>query len=211
MIACGIRTWATAVLMTASVALAGPIYTGPATTSALGQPLTFNLISTGELGAFSDLPVNPDKYVLQVISTVYSFDPPAGASGFLDLAGTLEVAGADSGLSFAETIDLSDETGNVIFAKNDGGISGLPFSQQLATQLLSNSGKVSGKFVPSAGTEGAWTQFFSSGGKLTNYVFFEISLRDVNQVPEPATMLVWGAMGLAGVGVHQWRRRRRQG
>lgn len=196
-------------LLVASAALAGPIFTGPATTSSLGQPLTFNLIGGGDLGSLDDLPGDPNDYVLQVISTVWSFDPPPGETGFLDLGGTLEIGGIDSGLSFAETIDMSDETGSVVFSTNDGGSGGLPFSAALAAQLLAGNGTLSGVVVPAAGTEDEWQAFFDTGSTLTNYVFFELTFKDTNVVPEPTTVLVWGCVGALGLAAHRWQRRRR--
>ena len=203
-------TLAASGLLLSVVAQAGPIFTGPATSSSVGQSLSFNLIGGGGgLNAFSDLPVNPNDYVLQVISTVWSFDPPPGVTGFLDLGGTLEIGGVDSGLTFAETIDMSDETGNVVFSNNIGGASGLPFQTQLATQLLANGGSLTGRVVPTPGTESDWNTFFASGSTLTNYVFFELTFRDTNVIPEPAAVLIWGSVGVLGFAAHQWRRRRK--
>jgi hypothetical protein len=198
----------------AATAAAGPIYTGPAVTGYLGQPLSFNLIAAGELGEFADLPTDPNAYVLQVISTVWTFHPPGSSSGFLDLAGTLQIAGQESGLYLNQTIDLSDVTGAVYFSKNDGGNTGLPISHQLAEQLLANAGTVSGMLIPTPETESNWGEFFEMGGKLRNYVFFEITFRDTTStgvVPEPSTICAWAVAAAFGAAAHRWRKRRNCG
>lgn len=203
-----ILTLAVSGLVLASTVQAGPIFSGPAQISNLGSTLVFDLLAGGDLDTLEGLPTNAADYNIQVISVVWSFDPPPGGNGFLDLGGTLAVAGVDSGLTFGETIDMADETGNVVFSQNNGGSSGLPFGQTLAQQFLDNNGKLFGGVVAAPGTENAWDDFFEAGGKLTNYLFVEMTVRDTNQIPEPTAMLVWGGVGGLGLIAYRWRRRR---
>lgn len=196
-------------LLATNVVQAGPIFSGPAQMSSLAQTLVFDLLAGGDLDSLDSLPTNATDYNIQVLSNVWSFDPPNGGSGFLNLGGRLNLAGIDSGLQFSETIDLGDETGNVVFSQNDGGPGGLPFSQTLAQQFLDQGGKLFGGLIPTPGTEAAWQSFFDAGGKLTNYLFVEVTFRDTNQIPEPAAVLVWAGVGGLGILAHRWRRRRK--
>jgi hypothetical protein len=193
----------------ANAAPAGPIFSGPAQISSLAQTLVYDLLAGGDLSSMDSLPTSASDYNIQVISVVWAFDPPDGASGVLNIGGTLGIAGVDSGLTFTESIDMSDETGNVVFSQNDGGPGGLPFSQALAQQFLDQGGKLFGGVIATPGTEDAWETFFSSGGKLTTYLFVEVTFRDTNQIPEPAAVLTWAGLGGLGLLVHRrWRRRK---
>lgn len=208
MIARTILTLAVCGLVFANAVQAGPIFSGPAKINSLGGTLVFDLLAGGDLDSLDNLPTSATDYNLQVISVVWSFDPPAGANGFLDVGGTLAIAGIDTGLNFSESIDMADETGNVVFSQNNGGYGGLPFGQALAQHFLDNGGKLFGGVVATPGTEDAWETFFSSGGKLTNYLFVEMTIRDTNQIPEPTAILVWGGVGGLGFFAYRWRRRR---
>ena len=160
----------------------------------------------------ADLSSNPADYNIQVISNVWSFSPPKGASGLLDLGGTLSLGGINSGLNFSQTINMADPTGNVIFSQNNGGPGGLSFQTQLAQQLIANNGIFYGNIIPNPGTTSAWEQYFASGGTLTNYLFVQLTLNqpnDLNQAPEPAALLVWGSVGVLGFMAHRWNRRRK--
>jgi hypothetical protein len=200
---------AVSALLMANVAQAGPIFSGPAQISSLAQTLVFDLLAGGDLDSLDSLPSNAADYNLQVISVVWSFDPPPGGNGVLEIGGTLGLAGVDSGLTFSESIDMSDDTGNVVFSQNDGAPDGLPFSETLAQQFLDQGGKLFGGVVAAPGTEDAWNEFFAAGGKLTNYLFVEVTFNDTNQIPEPAAALVWAGVGGLGLLVHRWRRRRK--
>ena len=198
-------------LLVAAVAQAGPIFSGPSTTNTLGGTLVFDLLAGGDLASMADLSANPSDYNIQVISSVWSFAPPKGATGFLDLGGTLALGGVDAGLNFAQTINMADVTGNVIFSQNNGGPSGLPFQYQLAQQLIANNGKFYGNIIPNPGTTSAWDAYFATGGTLTQYLFVQLTLKpnDLNQAPEPAALLVWGSVGAIGFMAHRWNRRRK--
>lgn len=195
-------------LVLATAVEAGPIFSGPATITSTGGTLVFDLLAGGDLSSLDELPSNPADFDVQVISTVWSFDPPPNESGTLNLGATLALAGMNSGLHFNESIDLADETGNVIFSNNVGGPGGLPFSEDLAMHLLSNAGQIFGNLIPDPGTEDAWDAYFATGASLTNYLFIELSTKDTSTIPEPAAVLVWGAIGLGGLVAHRrWRRR----
>lgn len=193
-------------LMT-GLAVAGPIFSGPASVSGVNNSLTFDLINAGDLGTLANLPSDPSEFEIQVISVVWSFDPPPGQNGLLSLGGTLELGGINSGLSFQETIDMSDETGNVIFSANSAGPGGLVFSEALAQHLLDNAGQILGKVIPKPGTEQAWDDYFATGASLTNYLFIELTFKDANQIPEPGAVLVWAGVGGLGILVHRWMKR----
>ncbi len=204
------RTWSLVLsgLALAAVAQAGPIFSGPATITATNGTLVFNLLAGGDLSSLDELPANAADFKVEVISNVWSFDPPPGASGVLNLGATLALAGIDSGLSFSGPIDLADETGEVIFSTNPGPASGLPFQQTLAQHLLDNGGKIFGKLIPNPGTEATWDEFFASGSTLTNYLFVQMTANDANQIPEPAAVLVWAGIGAAGFWAHRRSRRK---
>jgi hypothetical protein len=192
----------------ATVVQAGPIFSGPATITATNGTLVFNLLAGGDLSSLSELPSNPADFKVEVISNVWSFDPPPGESGTLDLGATLALAGIDSGLNFSRTIDLADETGEVIFSTNPGPPGGLPFQETLAQHLLDNGGKIFGKLIPNPGTEAAWDEFFARGSTLTNYLFVQMTAADANQIPEPSAVLVWAGVAAAGFFVHRRSRQR---
>lgn len=196
-------------LVVVPVAKAGPIFSGPATITSTGGTLVFDLLAGGDLGNIADLPNDPASYDLQVISTVWTFSPPPGATGTVDLGATLALAGLDSGLSFSETIDLSDETGNVVFSTAGDGQTTLPFSEELAQELLQNNGQITGNLIPDPGSSDEWDSYFASGASLTNYLFVELTTLDPNVIPEPSAVLVWGAVGLVGLAAHRRFRRRR--
>lgn len=90
----------------------------------------------------------------------------------------------------------------------------MPISHQLAEQLLANAGTVSGMLIPTPETESNWGEFFEMGGKLRNYVFFEITFRDTTStgvVPEPSTICAWAVAAAFGAAAHRWRKRRNCG
>jgi hypothetical protein len=195
-------------LMLVNIASAGPIFSGPALVNPADGSVVFNLLSGGDLSSLDELPGDASSFNIQVISNVWSFDTPPGSSGFLNLGGTLSLAGFNSGLTFSETIDLSDETGNVVFTTNNAGTVGLPFQEALAEHILANNGKIFGGIIQDPGTEDDWATYFASGGNLTNYLFIELTVNDTNQIPEPAAVLVWAGIGGLGLAAHRWRRRR---
>jgi hypothetical protein len=135
------------------------------------------------------------------IESDWTFTPGKGGSGSIDLLANLYspslASGVNTNVGFATTLDLSQgaQTANSIYSAQNG----LNFGPTVIAALLAGGHTLSGELVGSTTSLANLSNFFKDGGTAVGTLKLitldpGASGGGGTPTPEPASMLVWGAV-----------------
>ena len=144
----------------------------------------------------------------------YGPSPAPGQTGSQDLTALLAIpplalGGVDTKVGFQATVDLANTagtTGSSTYYAQDG----LTFSQLVIDSLLAGGTTLQAELFGSGSAFTNLDAFFAAGGSITgNVKLITVDKNSPgggggNPVPEPGSMLVWGALA---AGALMWRRK----
>lgn len=167
-------------------------------------PLNFDF--TGQ----ADLPLIKANSTLVGIESYWTFTPGSGQTGTMDLLANLYTpsfaSGVDTKVGFSTTIDGAggQQTASSTYAAQKG----LTFSNQVIQSLLSNGHDMGAELVGAGAGFSNLDTFFANGGTAEGFIkLITVEANSPggggggggNPTPEPASMLVWGAVALGAL------------
>jgi hypothetical protein len=161
-------------------------------------------------------PLVKSNSLLIGIESYWTLTPGAGQTGSLDLLAQLQAftppidvgsVGVDTRVGFSTTVDLS--AGPQQAQSTYTAETGLTFSADVIGKLLNGEGKLTTQLFASGTGFSNLDNFFTNGGTISGFARLITKERPgnpggggENPVPEPASMLVWGAVA-AGVALRR--------
>jgi len=166
-------------------------------------PLNFDF--TGQ----ADLPLIKANSTLIGIESYWTFTPGAGQAGDMDLLANLYTpsfaSGVDTKVGFSTSVtpDGGPQTASSTYAAQKG----LTFSSQVIASLLSNGHDVGAELVGAGAGFSNLDTFFDNGGTANGFIKLITVEKNSpgggggggDPTPEPASMLVWGAVALGAL------------
>jgi hypothetical protein len=134
------------------------------------------------------------------IEGIYTFFPPAGQSGLQTLRSKLFIMD-DVGVGFDVIVNMEDMDGTPSYATNYA-LKGLAFSATVLGELFADPDGVVNAALGGIATDLAQVEaFLASGGTIVTQL--RLITNDApggggGEIPEPASLLLWGAIGGAG-------------
>lgn len=176
-------------LLGASQANAVEITSGLDSITALKETFSFDFTGDSDLGSVNSFST------LTGVAVDWVFTPGPGATGVVKLSSRLGISGTNTSTGMDITFDQAGIPPSAL-AVNYAS-SGLVFGNIIRDDLLANAGIVAGLLTLDGPSVPDLTAFFATGGKIdaTVRLTFEEGVDPGGQVPEPASLLVWGALG----------------
>lgn len=187
---------ALAAALTTSNASAAEFWSGSSTIASVDQIFSFDFNSSdfGSLGK-NDLLVG--------VGVDWNVKPGAGSTGSTKLIGDVLVSGQPTGVGLQ--IDLDQSKGLAHASANNFASTGLVYSAPVLTELFDSGKKLNGQLGILLTNASAFVDFFNAGGSIDGKLQLQIIPREAgtggggSPVPEPASLLVWAAVGGAGL------------
>jgi hypothetical protein len=192
-----------ATLLTAGAMQAAVVESGKITFTDKATPLNFDF--TGQ----ADLAHIKNTSTLVGIESYWTFTPGAGQASPMDLLANLYTpsfaSGVDTKVGFSTTVehDQGVQTASSTYSAQKG----LTFSSGVIGSLLTNGNTMGAELVGAGAGFSNLDTFFANGGTAEGYIKL-ITIDKAGQdpggggggnVPEPASMLVWGAVALGAL------------
>jgi hypothetical protein len=143
------------------------------------------------------------------VSAEWTFTPGEAAEGFVNLNADLRVAGQDTGVGFDVTFDQSQMGAQALSVNST--TTGLTFGADMVDALLeAPDGVVEGVLNFDGSDVPGLESFFTNGGQLDVTLNFTTRENEPGggggQVPEPASLLIWGAVGAGAMAHRKYRK-----
>jgi hypothetical protein len=194
-----------ATLLTTGALSAAVVESGKINVTNSASPLSFDF--TGQ----SDLPLIKGNSTLVGIESYWTFTPGSGQTGNMDLLANLYTpsfaSGVDTKVGFSTNIDLGAGAQNA--SSTYAAQKGLTFSSQVIQSLLASGHDVGAELVGAGAGFSNLQTFLDNGGKAEGYIRLITVEANGGQppggggggdpTPEPASMLVWGAVALGAL------------
>ncbi len=204
-----------AAVLAATPATAATIESNRVTFNDKAATLSFNF--SGD----SQYPLVKSNSTLIGIESYWTLKPGAGQTGNLELLANLQAfsppitagsVGVNTNVGFSTTVDLAG--GPQQAQSTYTAETGLTFSADVVSKLLAGSGTLTTQLFASGTGFSNLDNFFTNGGSISGFTRLITKEAGIvpppppppdpggNPVPEPASMLVWGAVA-AGVALRR--------